>query len=337
MAIKKICAEKIDKDLIKLLKDNFRIQNGIQNLSDNYREEIEKMDSNISKYKEIRKKLSKSNFVNITEEEQETLEELSDKDKDDDWDTYGKEILIEDVEYEIKRLEESKVFFEHKVKFFLDDVQVSIHLVQENILEKWTNTLDCLELLEKSLRLLEEAEENPIKWSSLKELEEDIKQVFIEWTEKTYSPLQESFDFNRTFFFPRIGETHYQMEYDDYENLFYYRGGTFRISGSQTAYPEEHKKLLVLREVDKERKEFERLRSLYNSDASKEAGRKRKPIPQEVRIAVWRRDEGKCVECGSKESLEYDHIIPFSKGGSDSVRNIQLLCENCNREKSNKI
>lgn len=56
-------------------------------------------------------------------------------------------------------------------------------------------------------------------------------------------------------------------------------------------------------------------------------------IPASVKIAVWRRDGGKCVECGSKEKLEYDHIIPLSKGGSNTERNIQLLCEKCNRKK----
>jgi len=65
--------------------------------------------------------------------------------------------------------------------------------------------------------------------------------------------------------------------------------------------------------------------------------RKREPIPQEVQDAVWRRDGGRCVKCGSQENLEFDHIIPFSKGGSNTVRNLQLLCEKCNREKSNNI
>lgn len=60
-------------------------------------------------------------------------------------------------------------------------------------------------------------------------------------------------------------------------------------------------------------------------------------IPKEVKIAVWRRDLGKCVECGSKEKIEYDHIIPFSKGGSNTERNIQLLCEKCNRRKLDNI
>jgi hypothetical protein len=60
-------------------------------------------------------------------------------------------------------------------------------------------------------------------------------------------------------------------------------------------------------------------------------------IPPEVRTEVWRRDMGKCVQCGSKERLEYDHIIPFARGGSNTIRNIQLLCESCNRRKASQI
>ena len=63
----------------------------------------------------------------------------------------------------------------------------------------------------------------------------------------------------------------------------------------------------------------------------------RRPIPQDVKDAVWRRDEGRCVQCGSNENLEFDHIIPISKGGANTYRNIQLLCEPCNRSKSDRI
>ena len=65
--------------------------------------------------------------------------------------------------------------------------------------------------------------------------------------------------------------------------------------------------------------------------------RKRKSIPQSVKDKVWNRDGGKCVDCGSNENLEFDHIIPHSKGGADTYRNLQLLCEPCNRSKSAKI
>ena len=63
----------------------------------------------------------------------------------------------------------------------------------------------------------------------------------------------------------------------------------------------------------------------------------RQPIPTAVRREVWRRDQGKCARCGSREKLEYDHIVPLSKGGSNTVRNIELLCEQCNRAKSDAI
>jgi Holliday junction DNA helicase RuvB len=59
----------------------------------------------------------------------------------------------------------------------------------------------------------------------------------------------------------------------------------------------------------------------------------RQPIPEDVKLLVWQRDGGRCVKCGSQEKLEYDHIIPLAKGGSNTTRNIQLLCENCNRSK----
>ena len=70
--------------------------------------------------------------------------------------------------------------------------------------------------------------------------------------------------------------------------------------------------------------------------ASSESSRGRH-IPDHVKVKVWRRDGGQCVNCGAEEPLEYDHIIPFSKGGSNRPRNIQLLCARCNRAKSADI
>ena len=68
-----------------------------------------------------------------------------------------------------------------------------------------------------------------------------------------------------------------------------------------------------------------------------EEGVKSRRISEEVMDSVWNRDGGKCVHCGSNEKLEFDHIIPFSKGGGNTKRNIQLLCEPCNRSKSDSI
>lgn len=50
---------------------------------------------------------------------------------------------------------------------------------------------------------------------------------------------------------------------------------------------------------------------------------------------VFARDGGLCQCCGSSLNLEYDHITPFSCGGKNNASNIQLLCQKCNRSKSN--
>ena len=63
----------------------------------------------------------------------------------------------------------------------------------------------------------------------------------------------------------------------------------------------------------------------------------REAIPTTIRRAVWSRDGGRCAQCGSRDRLEYDHIIPISKGGGNTERNIELLCEACNRSKSDSI
>ena len=81
----------------------------------------------------------------------------------------------------------------------------------------------------------------------------------------------------------------------------------------------------------------EALKLLSSAEFEKESDNERQAIPSEVRREVWRRDEGKCVKCGSRENLEYDHIIPVIKGGGNTARNIELLCESCNRAKSDLI
>jgi len=64
----------------------------------------------------------------------------------------------------------------------------------------------------------------------------------------------------------------------------------------------------------------------------------RRVIPTAVKLEVWKRDGGKCTKCGVTEDLHFDHIIPWSKGGSSSTAdNIQLLCGKHNLAKHDKI
>ena len=43
-----------------------------------------------------------------------------------------------------------------------------------------------------------------------------------------------------------------------------------------------------------------------------------------------------CVSCGATESIEVDHIKPYSKGGTNGQSNLQPLCRPCNRSKGTK-
>jgi len=56
-------------------------------------------------------------------------------------------------------------------------------------------------------------------------------------------------------------------------------------------------------------------------------------IPEPVRLEVWRRDAGRCVQCGSKRRLQFDHLIPVHLGGASTIANLQLLCADCNQAK----
>jgi HNH endonuclease len=58
----------------------------------------------------------------------------------------------------------------------------------------------------------------------------------------------------------------------------------------------------------------------------------------DVKLEVWKRDKGRCVICGSKESLHFDHVIPYSQGGSSKrADNIQILCSRHNLQKKDNI
>jgi HNH endonuclease len=60
-------------------------------------------------------------------------------------------------------------------------------------------------------------------------------------------------------------------------------------------------------------------------------------ISDPVKEEVFKRDGGQCVKCGSTRGLQYDHVIPYSRGGSNTAANIQLLCMDCNQTKSNNF
>ena len=66
----------------------------------------------------------------------------------------------------------------------------------------------------------------------------------------------------------------------------------------------------------------------------------RSKITPTIRMAVFRRDSFKCKFCGRTSEdgvgLVVDHIVPISKGGTSSIRNLQTLCDPCNMGKGGR-
>jgi 5-methylcytosine-specific restriction endonuclease McrA len=89
---------------------------------------------------------------------------------------------------------------------------------------------------------------------------------------------------------------------------------------------------------DRQLRQQRKLERAHAAMAANGAGiARREVIPREVRLAVFERDGGRCVECGSNFDIQYDHIIPFSMGGASTVGNLQILCADCNRSKGASI
>ncbi len=119
------------------------------------------------------------------------------------------------------------------------------------------------------------------------------------------------------------------------DRTFWWYDDAFYWSTAGAYASDDIKALLYARQRQSER-ELEHAHAVLAASTSP-ATRKRERIPRDVRQAVWERDGGKCVECGSDFDIQYDHIIPFSMGGASTVENLQLLCARCNQAKGGRL
>jgi len=123
-----------------------------------------------------------------------------------------------------------------------------------------------------------------------------------------------------------------RLESTDPEIVFLDEDGEIFVTDDKGILLIKHQVLRKERYFRRVQREVEALENMERLE-----GASREPIPESVRLFVWQRDKGQCVKCGEREKLEFDHIIPVASGGGNTERNVQLLCESCNRSKGATI
>lgn len=114
----------------------------------------------------------------------------------------------------------------------------------------------------------------------------------------------------------------------NYRGLFELREYQYRNTGRRKVYE------FTLSITDQDIK----IAKQYNESLTKINIEQTRQIPGKVKLSVFKRDAGECVKCGSKHNLHFDHILPYSLGGTSlNEDNIQLLCAHHNLEKSAKL
>jgi hypothetical protein len=126
------------------------------------------------------------------------------------------------------------------------------------------------------------------------------------------------------------------------ERLVYFRDRLFMPERQPRNDSEREEMVLRAKKaVYEDESELATLRAtVANLEAARaftESARRRDSIPDDVKLLVWARDRGRCVSCESTADLQFDHIIPFARGGSNSAENIQILCQPCNLRKSDRL
>lgn len=84
--------------------------------------------------------------------------------------------------------------------------------------------------------------------------------------------------------------------------------------------------------------------NIYNTFGDDDEDEKQenvRTISGKTRLDVFERDDYRCQMCGRTVDdgikLHIDHIVPFSKGGSNEMDNLQVLCHECNLAKHDRM
>jgi 5-methylcytosine-specific restriction endonuclease McrA len=90
------------------------------------------------------------------------------------------------------------------------------------------------------------------------------------------------------------------------------------------------------------KREPEHLRRVLADQRARRRARERNaPVVEKIdRLAIYERDGGICYLCDEAVSVsrfELDHVVPLSRGGEHSARNLKVACKSCNSGKRDKL
>ena len=133
----------------------------------------------------------------------------------------------------------------------------------------------------------------------------------------------------------QIGPPGHQLRFTDFLNAFRRLGLAVRQDGSQPAFEFKGVSAADFFAVAEHLHE-EGIVLVWEEDAKEEVGPPEIPNTKDV---LYQRQNGSCGGCGDhmrQRNLTVDHIVPRSKGGSDDMENLQLLCQACNSMKGDR-
>lgn len=82
--------------------------------------------------------------------------------------------------------------------------------------------------------------------------------------------------------------------------------------------------------------------SKQNKEKRRESGHKRRLLEKAKSFSISAKDLKRilsmpCYNCGSRQNITYDHVVPMSRGGNHGIGNMMPLCSSCNSSKGTKL
>ena len=133
----------------------------------------------------------------------------------------------------------------------------------------------------------------------------------------------------------QIGPPNHRLRFTDFWNAFRRLGLAVRQDDAQPAFEFEGVPAADFFAVAAHLHE-EGIVLVWEEDTEEDVSTPETPNPKDV---LYQQQNGSCRGCGDhmrQRNLTIDHIVPRSKGGSDDMENLQLLCQACNSMKGNR-